>query len=217
MKETFYHLDEDKRRRIEAAALEEFGRYGYERGSTDRIIRKSGISKGGLYEYISSKEDLFLHIVELAYGSLYDHIGSSLRMKGAVPSDLLERFRAASASALSFYLKNPSVVRLLASIARIDDPDAKSRAEAIFGKRFLDLFGDADFSGLRFGPDRVLDLLRWMLIKTRNDFIAELERYEDGADLPSEKISSAYIADWEFILSVLSDGIYIQRGKACLD
>jgi len=119
-------------------------------------------------------------------------------MKGAVPSDLLECFRAVSASALSFHLRNPSVVRLLASIARIDYPEAKARAEAIFGKRFL-------------------DLLRWMLIRARNDFTAELERDEGSGNLPSEKISSAYLADWEFILSVLSDGIYSQRGKEYLD
>lgn len=221
MKETFYNLDEDKRRRIEAAALDEFGRNGYDRGSTDRIIRRGLISKGGLYEYIASKEDLFLHTVELAYGALYDHIHAGLRAHGGPPPDILKRVRAASEQALSFYLNNPSIVRLIASIARIGDPDVKTNAERIFDDRFIDLFGDSDFSSVRFDRDRILDLLRWMLIKTRNDFIAELERFDGESELTvvdaAGDVSAAYLADWDFILSVLSDGIYTERGTACLD
>lgn len=183
--------------------MEEFGSFGYERGSTDRIIRKSGISKGGLYEYIESKEDLFLHVVDIAYGALYDHIRSRLRMEGGPPADILKRVMAASSAALEFYLENPLNVKLIASLATLNDPDAKAKAERVFGDQFLKLFGDADFSAVRFEKGKVLDLLRWLLVKTRNDFIAELESSEDRG-----KVSAAYLADWDFILSVLSDGIY---------
>ncbi|MFA6504492.1 MAG: TetR/AcrR family transcriptional regulator [Treponemataceae bacterium] len=212
MKATFYNLDEDKRRRIETAAMEEFGTYGYERGSTDRIIRKSGISKGGLYEYIESKEDLFLHVVEIAYGALYDHITSGIRLGGGPPPDILKRVMAASSAALGFYLENPLNVRLIASLATINDPDAKAKAERVFGDQFLKLFGDSDFSKVRFEKKQVLELLRWLLVKTRNDFISELESCDDSAE-----VSKAYLADWEFILSVLSDGIYSKRGNPCSD
>jgi len=206
LKTTFYNLDEDKRRRVEAAAMEEFGSYGYERGSTDRIIRKSGISKGGLYEYIESKEDLFRHVVEIAYGALYDFIKGRLRIGGGPPSDILKRVMAASTAALDFYLENPLHVRLIASLATLNDPDAKSKSERIFGEHFLNLFGDADFSVVRFDKAKTLELIRWLLVKTRNDFIAELE-----ASGKREEVSAAYLADWEFILSVLSDGIYTEK------
>lgn len=207
MKTTFYNLDEDKRRRVETAAMEEFGSYGYERGSTDRIIRKSGISKGGLYEYIESKEDLFLHVVEIAYGALYDFISGRLRAGGGPPSDILKRVMAASTAALDFYLANPLTVRLIASLSTLSDPDAKAKSERVFGDHFLKLFGDADFSVVRFDKDKTLELLRWLLIKTRTDFIAELEAFGDR-----DTVSAAYLADWEFILSVLSDGIYKEKG-----
>jgi len=206
MKETFYHLDEEKRRRIEEAALEEFGAYGYERGSTDRIIRKSGISKGGLYEYIESKEELFLHIVERAYGALYDWIFSSLRAAGGPPSDLTERVMAASTAALHFYIEHPLVVRLIASLASTSDPDAKAKTDSIFDGRFLALFGDCDFSVVRFPREMVLDLVRWLLVKTRNDFVAQIEGCDD-----SEHVSKAYLAEWEFIVAVLSGGVFNSR------
>lgn len=208
MKETFYKLDEEKRRRVEEAALEEFGQYGYERGSTDRIIRRSGISKGGLYEYIESKEDLFLHVVTRAFGSLYDHIGSRLRSRGVTTADPLILVRAASEAALDFYLGNPAVVRLIASLGTIADPDVRTRAAAISRGRFAGLFTDADFSAVAIGREEAIDLLTWMLVKTRNDFIAELESPDDR-----EAIRTAYLADWDFILSVLANGIYRKRGS----
>jgi hypothetical protein len=80
--------------------------------------------------------------------------------------------------------------------------------ERIFGERFLKLFGDADFSEVRFDKERTLDLVRWLLVKTRNYFIAALETSGN-----TETVSAAYLADWEFILAVLSDGIYKERGK----
>ncbi len=207
MKATFYNLDEEKRRRVEVSAMEEFGTYGYERGSTDRIIRKSGISKGGLYEYIESKEDLFLHVVDIAYGALYDFIRGRLRSGGGAPDDILLRVMAASTAALDFYLEHPTHVRLIASLATLNDPDAKAKSERVFGDQFQKLFGDADFSSVRFAKAQLLDLLRWLLVKTRNDFIAALEASENR-----ETVSRAYLADWKFILSVLSDGIYERKG-----
>ncbi len=203
MKPTFYHLDEEKRRRVEAAAMEEFGNFGYERGSTDRIIRTSGISKGGLYEYIESKEDLFLHVVEITFTRLYEFIRSALRAGGGPPTDILDRVKASSAAALDFYLEHPPQVRLIASLATLNDPDAKAKTDRVFSDQFLRLFGDADFASVRFPKEQVLDLIRWLLVKTRNDFITALEASADHGT-----VSAAYLADWSFILSVLKDGIY---------
>ncbi len=205
MKTTFFNLDDAKRQRVMDAALEEFGFYGYERGSTDRIIRRSGISKGGLYEYIESKQDLFVYLVQEAYNSLYAYIQKQLDESGK-PSrggDLLDLVNHASRAALDFYLEHPPVVRLIASLASLTDPDVRQKVDSLFTEQFLELFGGADFSGLRFEPEKVLDLLKWLLIKTRNDYVAAAERFEDRA-----QIEEAYLADWNFILAVLRDGVY---------
>jgi len=186
--------------------MDEFGTYGYERGSTDRIIRTSGISKGGLYEYIESKEDLFLHVVEIAFTTLYEFIRSSLRARGGPPADILERVKASSAAALGFYLEHPPQVRLIASLATLNDPDAKAKTDRVFSEQFMRLFGDADFTLVRFPKEQLLDLIRWLLVKTRNDFITALEASDDRGT-----VSAAYLADWNFILSVLKDGIYSKK------
>ncbi|MGI6412409.1 MAG: FtsX-like permease family protein [Syntrophomonadaceae bacterium] len=51
----FYSLEKDKQERIINAALKEFARSGYERASTNVIIKEAEISKGSLFNYFNSK------------------------------------------------------------------------------------------------------------------------------------------------------------------
>jgi len=52
------------RRRLLAAAAEEFARAGLERASIDAISLAAGYAKGTIYNYFPSKEELFLAVVE---------------------------------------------------------------------------------------------------------------------------------------------------------
>lgn len=59
-------MDEEKRARVINAAMAEFNK-GYERASTDTIVREAGISKGLLFHYFESKENLYEFIVSYAF------------------------------------------------------------------------------------------------------------------------------------------------------
>ncbi|GAA1056923.1 transcriptional regulator [Agromyces luteolus] len=52
-----------KRGEILDAALEEFGRRGYDRTSMREIARQTGLSQAGLLHYFSTKEELFLAVL----------------------------------------------------------------------------------------------------------------------------------------------------------
>jgi AcrR family transcriptional regulator len=52
------------RRRLLAAAAQEFARTGLERASIDAISLAAGYAKGTIYNYFPSKEELFLAVVE---------------------------------------------------------------------------------------------------------------------------------------------------------
>ncbi len=45
----------DKQERIINASLAEFARNGYERASTNEIVKEAGISKGSLFVYFNNK------------------------------------------------------------------------------------------------------------------------------------------------------------------
>ena len=207
MKETFNKISQEKRERIINSSIEEFAEWGYEKGSTDRIIVRSGISKGGLYEYISSKEDLFLFVVEHTYSLLYDHIVKTIRKDETQwPDDILERFSFVARTAIDFYLANPLYIKLIIKTSHIIDEDIRTRVQQLFMKHFRPLFGTASSSGLAFDPDRVLDLMEWLLMKTRNHFLETFVNAQDAS-----RVREEYLNEWDFIISVMKHGIYLNN------
>lgn len=203
MKKTFSRISEEKRSRIIESSIQEFAECGYEKGSLDRIIKKSGISKGGLYEYISSKEELFLFVADHAYNLLYDHIIREIGEHAKLPADLLERFHLVATKAIDFYLANPIQIKLIIMTAHIIDEDVSSKVREIFFTRFRGIFGDADRSRLAYNYDSLLNLMEWLLFKTRNHF---LRVFMSGRS--ADEVRNEYMAEWDFIVSVLRGGIY---------
>ena len=49
--------------------------------------------------------------------------------------------------------------------------------------------------------------MKWILVKTRKDFLKEMA---PGADIPT--VVSRYIEEWDFILAVLRSGVYSRGG-----
>ena len=64
-KSTFHNLPQEKRQRIEAAAIDEFAEQGFQGASISQIVSQAGIAKGSFYQYFEDKRDLFLHLVDL--------------------------------------------------------------------------------------------------------------------------------------------------------
>ncbi|MCJ7625728.1 MAG: TetR/AcrR family transcriptional regulator [Anaerolineaceae bacterium] len=64
-KNTFFNLPEEKRSLICDTAIDEFADYSFDQASINRIVSKSGISKGSFYQYFDDKSDLFVYIMQL--------------------------------------------------------------------------------------------------------------------------------------------------------
>ncbi len=204
MKRAFFQLPDEKRAKIVSSCLAEFGAHDFEKVALDRVVEAAGISKGGLYEYIASKEELYLYLVELSYSSLYDYLHASLEREGrSLPPDLLQRFSLVSRSAIDFYVAHPEMIGLIARSARIDDPALAGKVASIFDLHFSSIFDSAGVEGLAFPRERLMELLKWILVKTRNDFLKELG---SGAEVPT--VVARYNEEWDFILSVLGRGVY---------
>jgi len=205
MKPAFFNIPDIKKEKVIAACIDEFGTYGYERSSTDRIISKAGISKGGLYEYISTKEELFLFIVEYVYRQLYDYLRDRAFQKDKdLPLDILERFKLISSIAIDFYIEHPDFIKFIANNYRQSDAELEERIRGIFLNQFMDVFGSVSAKNLKHKKGRLIDLLVWLLAKTRDEFLRE---YEKKPDVKSLK--KVYNKNWDFYLSVLKDGIFI--------
>lgn len=204
MKDTFERLPDEKKERIFEACVDEFGERGFEGGSTDRVCRASGISKGGLYEYIDAKEELFLLAIARVYESLYNYIRDKLkRARKETPQDVLDRFYRVSEIAIDFYLDHPPYISLIQKANAITDSGLKAKVDLIFRESFLTVFGNLSGQGLRFPPQRIVDLMAWLLLKTRDDFLAGYGRDESPGAL-----RKAYLKEWAFYVDALRSGIY---------
>lgn len=204
MKVTFFNLNEEKQKRIVDATLEEFAISGYEKTSLDNIIRHAGISKGGLYEYIESKEDLFQYALEYSYEHMYTYIQNKIaEQTAALPPDPLERTRLISSIAVDFYITHPGIISFIVKSSQVSQSDIRARVQDAFDMYFFKLYQSADYSSSSYEGEQILSLLKWLLIKTRNDFQENMKSIARGA-----LCKEAYLAEWRFFLSVLENGIY---------
>lgn len=209
MKKTFEKLPENKRTRILTACIEEFGEKGYERGSTDKIIKRAGISKGGLYEYITTKEELFLYTVEYTYRQLYGYLERRIRDEiDQLPPDILDRLRLVSELAIDFYMEHPQYVSLIVRTHELHNDAMEEQANRSFRTHFMDIFGNAEGEKLRFEKKRITELVMWLLLKTRYEFLTEFNNNEDP-----EVVKKNYLRNWDFYLSVLREGIYLKQTR----
>lgn len=71
----FEDLEPERQERLLSAAADEFSERGYESASLNRIIDRSGISKGSLYYYFDDKADLFATAMERATTMLVQVVG----------------------------------------------------------------------------------------------------------------------------------------------
>jgi len=62
--ERFFHLSEDKRKRILKAARKEFIRVPFEEVSINQIIKNAEISRGSFYTYFEDKNDLLRYVFQ---------------------------------------------------------------------------------------------------------------------------------------------------------
>lgn len=112
----FEKLDASRKHAILGAAAEEFGEYGFEHASYNRIIRRAGISKGAMYYYFSDKDDLFQTVLATALTEFLEQIGFPFEADGA------DAFWAACermyARSLAYMLASPNNAALCLGITR---------------------------------------------------------------------------------------------------
>ena len=63
-KQTFFNLSQEKRQKIEQAALDEFSEYGFDNSNMNRIVAQSEIAKSSFYQYFEDKKDLYFHLID---------------------------------------------------------------------------------------------------------------------------------------------------------
>ena len=115
----------------------------------------------------------------------------------------MERTRFISAVAVEFYIKEPETIAFIVKASQAEQADIRRRMQSVLDRYFDGLYDDADYGAIPYGKERSHILLKWLVVKTRNDFSENLATI-GKVDLCRD----AYLSEWDFFLSVLSGGLY---------
>jgi AcrR family transcriptional regulator len=111
-------LDDAKRARLMEAAIAEFAERGFEAASYNKIIERSGLSKGTVYYYFDNKDSLLSIVVdEICQGFIHAVEGLQL------PDTKEEYWRIAweyHQRAIRFFFENPLLGRVMFHLAKYE-------------------------------------------------------------------------------------------------
>lgn len=143
----FDRIDEEKRERILAAAIEEFAAHGYTGANVNRIAQSAEISVGALYKYFSTKEELFLYIVEIAAQRIAEHVNSIINEDIRLLSKIEKLLRIA----YEYAEADPVLIKLYNVFMSENDAERAGalaqKLESITARAYAELLADAQSRG----------------------------------------------------------------------
>ena len=200
----FSELDSEKQQRIIDAALTEFAEYGYENGSTNRIVKNCGISKGSLFKYFENKEELYFYLIDTVSAQMAEEMRFDV---SRLSRDLYERVIEYSVAEISWYVTNPVKGRFLIGVASETGSDIGRKIVERYGDKSTDIYEallkGVDMSGRSNSRQEITDILRWVLMGFNSSFLKSIA----GRDDDIEALKKSYIKQLKGYLSVLKKGL----------
>lgn len=193
--------EDSKRKSILNAAMAEFCN-GYEKASTDTIVKSAGVSKGLLFHYFGTKKDLFLYVydyaIQIVMAEFYDLINLDDR-------DILQRLRQIALLKMDLMQKHPMIFNFIAHASFPDSEDVKNnimeQRDKLTNDVYPKLFYDIDRSLFREDID---------VDTAINAILYTIEGYAQGEANP-DKSTADYYGEYERYLNDLERYIQLFR------
>ncbi|HLS09513.1 TetR/AcrR family transcriptional regulator [Lentibacillus sp.] len=174
----FQNLDHDKQQRILDAAFQEFAENGYERASTNQIVKNAQIGKGMLFYYFQSKQELYHYLVEYALKIIRDQYLNLIDMN---ETDFIERMRLATQVKMTCFAENPSLFNFLGTFFLESKPDLPpylaQHYEQLLADGYAIMYENIDKTLFRDDIDveKVFKLIQWAMDGYQNEVVSRLK------------------------------------------
>ncbi|HEN9996439.1 TPA: TetR/AcrR family transcriptional regulator, partial [Streptococcus agalactiae] len=117
----FNNLKPEKQKQIINAAIKEFVRNGFEKASTNEIVKRANISKGSLFNYFNSKKDLYLYLIEYSSKAIVN-LNEEIDLS---ETDLFKRIERVALQKFYVQQKYPQAFEFLASTKQEESVEVK--------------------------------------------------------------------------------------------
>ncbi|MEH7155464.1 TetR/AcrR family transcriptional regulator [Neobacillus drentensis] len=168
----FFNLEKEKQDRIINAAIKEFADKGYDRASTNEIVKEAGISKGLLFHYFQNKKQLFLFIFDYCYELIIDEFYKKINLQ---ETDFFMRMRQAIMVKVEMLAIYPDIFKFIQEIFLEESPEIKVE----FDKKKAELthiniekaYEGIDFSKFREDVDlkKMIKMISWTFEKMSDE------------------------------------------------
>ena len=200
--ESFERLNEEKRNRIIDKGIREFAEYGFDNASTNRIVKKAGISKGSLFSYFGSKDEFYLYLAQHSLNRITPLIRQKMEN---MPSDILVRLRLVTEAIIEIYIANPLYYHFFMGVL---DSGAHHLQQKLLQKNaelfsFLDLFKGVDTSKFRLDDRTTFVLIKWLFTGIKQELF-EIQAVHDDPKKLREEFTDRVVK----ALEALKSGIF---------
>jgi TetR/AcrR family transcriptional regulator len=198
----FRSLKAEKQERIINAAMKEFVQSGFDKASTNEIVKSAKISKGSLFHYFKSKKDLYVYLIE--YGlQVIEQIYEQIDLKEA---DFFKRMEKLGLTKLEIQRKFPQVFDFLLSLNQEESMevknDIKQRIEPISKDGMTKIYENIDYSKFRDDIDikKAIDIINWTMYGFSEKVGSQLKSFEG--------VGEQYLKEWEIYSTLLKNSFY---------
>lgn len=201
----FHSLEPEKQERIINAAMKEFAQRGYEKASTNQIVKEAQISKGSLFNYFRSKKDLYLYVIQCCL-QIVEQIEKQIDEN---ETDIFRRIEKLAIKKLQIQRKFPQVFDFLKSIVLEEAAEVKEEiqqtVDEIYAKGFQKLYQNIDYTKFREEVDvqKAIDILTWTMFGFADKMLQRLDTFEAVGEAGEQ-----YLKEWKDYVQILRSGFY---------
>lgn len=201
----FFGLNTEKRNIIVTAGISEFADCGYENSSTNRIVKKAGISKGSLFQYFPTKEDLYFFLLDEITAELIASLNEKIH---TLSPDVFQRIIEYAVLEFSWHILYPEKSKMIVRAFTKSDTDIYRKTVLKYGNKEQDLYDwflrDIDTAQFRWDRQKTMDIIKWFLKGFKDEFLTSMPVQ---ADVKFEMIEKEYVKSLSAYLEILKAGI----------
>lgn len=175
LNDKFLKLDQEKRDRIINAAMQEFAEQGYDKASTNKIVKQAGIGKGMLFYYFENKQTLYHYLLDYGLDMALDKILNEIDTSDR---DFIERMYKIVEQKLEIFKKYPDMIVFIGTFMLSDQSNIPDRIvnkyEELQKKGLEKAYKNIDYSLFREDLDveKVFKLIEWTIDGYQNEIKA---------------------------------------------
>lgn len=203
----FENLNEDKRKKILEVCIHEFAENGYDKASTNTIVKEAGISKGILFHYFNNKKGLFYYVLDYCMQAMTEEF---MKYPLTETKDIFQRFGELGVIKLKIAQEYPYIVKLFMEALVSPPEDMRSEIEKKYlqaSKEYIPtLFKDIDYSKFRAGvePSKAIEMITLFIGALGEKYLKDYKGMEHEMFQDYDKIMAEYM---EF-MEILKYGMY---------